>query len=193
MSDRELEYASRLEGQLAEARAEVERLFLKLRAEEERHAALAVRCYEGFPSISDGIFDALKEAEAKLAEARAALDRADCTHREGGDARHCPPDRMCWRCRAEQAEAALARVVEAAKDAKADLEDAEAWACAIEARDQRQADMRGNAFRSVHSAKVRLVVAFAAAQPASPALHGTSPEQDWDPVWGPPIGREGKS
>lgn len=49
--------------------------------------------------------DALRD-HATLA--MAALDRADCTRREGGDTRHCRVDAKCWRCRAEQAEAKLA-------------------------------------------------------------------------------------
>lgn len=36
----------------------------KLRDEEERHALLQSRCHEGFPSVSDGIFDALAESRA---------------------------------------------------------------------------------------------------------------------------------
>ena len=37
----------------------------RLRREEEEHAKLQSRCFEGFPSASDGIFDAVRE----LAEA----------------------------------------------------------------------------------------------------------------------------
>lgn len=35
---------------------------------EEKYAALEARCYEGFPSASDGIFDALKEARTQAVE-----------------------------------------------------------------------------------------------------------------------------
>lgn len=46
---------------------EREALKVKLRGEEERHAALQARCYEGFASASDGIFDALNEADRSVA------------------------------------------------------------------------------------------------------------------------------
>lgn len=41
---------------------------IKARAEaaEENLAALEVRCFEGFPSVSDGIFDAFRTAKAEL-------------------------------------------------------------------------------------------------------------------------------
>ena len=45
----------------------------KLRVEEEDHAQLQVRCYEGFPSASDGIFDELSALRAELARKDAAL------------------------------------------------------------------------------------------------------------------------
>ena len=50
---------------------EIERLRAAYRDEEERHAALQARCYEGFPSVSDGIFDEVMP----LRRERAALDR----------------------------------------------------------------------------------------------------------------------
>lgn len=43
------------------ALAEIERLQRELDDERERHAELQCRCYEGFPSASDGIFDAYRE------------------------------------------------------------------------------------------------------------------------------------
>lgn len=46
----------------------------QLADEQERHAQLQSRCYEGFPSVSDGIFDALKEADRKLAKVTAERD-----------------------------------------------------------------------------------------------------------------------
>jgi hypothetical protein len=79
------------------ARKEAER---KLRDEEERHAALQSRCYEGFPSVSDGIFDALREAERKLdaltrwrpqgSDYLHASVRALCATRNGDEYRHTP-------------------------------------------------------------------------------------------------------
>lgn len=47
---------------------EAVRLANRLREEEEAHAALQVRCYEGFPTGTDGIFDALLDAETALRE-----------------------------------------------------------------------------------------------------------------------------
>jgi len=41
--------------------------------ERERHAALQSRCYEGFASASDGIFDALRETDRELDQTRKAL------------------------------------------------------------------------------------------------------------------------
>ena len=58
---------------LAALAAEKERA----RGEEERHAALQARCFEGFPSVSDGIFDALKEADAEVARLREVLGRIE--------------------------------------------------------------------------------------------------------------------
>lgn len=66
------------------ASARIRELEAKLRDEEERHAALQSRCYEGFPSATDGIFDALREADeterasgAIRAELDAKLAKAD--------------------------------------------------------------------------------------------------------------------
>lgn len=44
-----------------EARNALSKAESKLRDEEERHALLQSRCFEGFPSASDGIFDAQRE------------------------------------------------------------------------------------------------------------------------------------
>ena len=49
----------------------------------------------------------LHRAERERDEVRARLDRADCTHREGGDTRHCRHDRLCWHCRHDEAVALL--------------------------------------------------------------------------------------
>jgi hypothetical protein len=52
------------------------------------------------------------EIAAQRDALRSALDLADCTHREGGDTRHCGLERKCWRCRAEAAEARCAETGE---------------------------------------------------------------------------------
>ena len=54
----------------------------KLRDEEERHAALQSRCYEGFASVSDGIFDALRESEQQLAAEREAHKELSVEYRK---------------------------------------------------------------------------------------------------------------
>ena len=55
---------------LAAAEIRAGNLGAKLREVEQRHAALQDRCYEGFPSATDGIFDAdkaMREAARRLA------------------------------------------------------------------------------------------------------------------------------
>ena len=37
-----------------------------------------------------------------LGALKARLDGMDCTHREGGDTRHCPLERKCLRCQVDQ-------------------------------------------------------------------------------------------
>lgn len=49
----------------------------QLQDEQERHAQLQSRCYEGFPTVSDGIFDAYKEAQEQQLQLSAALERKD--------------------------------------------------------------------------------------------------------------------
>ena len=49
----------------------------------------------------------MQQAERERDDLRARLDRADCTHREGGDTRHCRHDRLCWHCRHDEAVALL--------------------------------------------------------------------------------------
>lgn len=49
----------------------------QLHDEEERHALLQSRCYEGFPSGTDGIFDALKAADAKDTTTTCSQEEAD--------------------------------------------------------------------------------------------------------------------
>jgi len=63
--------------ELVELHASFADTSLKLRDEEERHAALQARCYEGFPSGSDGIFDALKEADEHAQERSEWFDSAE--------------------------------------------------------------------------------------------------------------------
>lgn len=47
----------------------------RLRDEQETHAALQSRCYEGFASATDGIFDYLREVQAENAALRADAER----------------------------------------------------------------------------------------------------------------------
>lgn len=54
----------------------------KLRDEEERHAALQSRCYEGFASATDGIFDALRETDRQLSAERDAHDELSVEYRK---------------------------------------------------------------------------------------------------------------
>jgi hypothetical protein len=46
----------------------------RLEREENEHAELQARCFEGFPSVSDGIFDAFKECRASHAALLAQRD-----------------------------------------------------------------------------------------------------------------------
>jgi hypothetical protein len=48
-------------------------LTAKLLREENEHAELQSRCFEGFPSVSDGIFDAYRETKAELLALRALV------------------------------------------------------------------------------------------------------------------------
>lgn len=57
----------------------------KLRVEEEGHAQLQVRCYEGFPSASDGIFDELSALRAELERKDAALKDVELAFEEARD------------------------------------------------------------------------------------------------------------
>lgn len=50
----------------------------RLREEEEAHVALQSRCYEGFASATDGIFDHLREAEKDAKRYRWLRDESDC-------------------------------------------------------------------------------------------------------------------
>jgi hypothetical protein len=71
-------------------------LTAKLSREENEHAELQSRCFEGFPSVSDGIFDAHREAKAELLSLRAlvlasrpALDAGEAAiHKCGMPERH---------------------------------------------------------------------------------------------------------
>lgn len=58
----------------------------------------------------------LAQAHATITQLRCAMDRADCTHREGGDTRHCALSAKCLRCERdaerERADKAEARVKE---------------------------------------------------------------------------------
>lgn len=56
--------------------AEVRRLRDDLSDEQERHAILQSRCFEGYPSVSDGIFDAVKERDKEIAELRSIISGA---------------------------------------------------------------------------------------------------------------------
>ena len=47
------------------------------REEEEKLAALETRCFEGYPSISEGVFDALKAAEEQARSARARVEELE--------------------------------------------------------------------------------------------------------------------
>jgi hypothetical protein len=62
-----------LERSLAEEQTRRALLRGQLDQEEETHAALQGRCYEGFPSVSDGIFDVFRDLVA-LFKAAKALD-----------------------------------------------------------------------------------------------------------------------
>lgn len=68
------QFAERSRDALAVQLALYSELERQLADEQERHAQLQSRCYEGFPSVSDGIFDALREADSKLAEMTAERD-----------------------------------------------------------------------------------------------------------------------
>lgn len=49
-----------------------------------------------------------RDGEAQeIVTLRHTLDRLDCTHREGGDTRHCRADRLCLRCHHDEARALL--------------------------------------------------------------------------------------
>lgn len=57
-----------LKMQLADMKQDRDNLQAQLREEQEAHAQLQARCYEGFPSVTDGIFDAYKNMQAQLIE-----------------------------------------------------------------------------------------------------------------------------
>lgn len=70
-------------------------------------AARGDGCWHGDRGHPCALPDVAK-LQADLAATRSALNRADCTQREGGELRHCPLAAQCWRCRAEAAEHYLA-------------------------------------------------------------------------------------
>lgn len=61
-----------LRAEVARLQRERDEIAKELTDEQESHAALQVRCYEGFASATDGIFDALSAAESKISELREA-------------------------------------------------------------------------------------------------------------------------
>lgn len=69
----------------------IERLERELDREQNEHAALQSRCYEGFPSATDGIFDAYRALQS-APEPRECPHTADGkheTHDGGPDCRYC--------------------------------------------------------------------------------------------------------
>ena len=53
---------------------------------------------KGLEQMWEDTLTRAETAERELAEARAEIDRLDCTRREGGDMLHCRVDNLCRRC-----------------------------------------------------------------------------------------------
>lgn len=98
-----------LDREAADALEQAERDLRECHVSEERLRAIA----DDERAANFRMRQEVEQAErlrAELGEARRRLDGADCTHREGGDTRHCRLDRPCWRCRADRLRALLADV-----------------------------------------------------------------------------------